>query len=267
MPKRYLLPLLLSAGSAALAQEIPAPEHLPAVFTLRLNALGFINKARAQAEVTLGAVGLGAVGTYYYAGSFTGPKAEGYLRFYTGRRLAEGFYLQAKGGVGRYATNPGYDITSITYDSRGFLVTVSTAQNQPIGERTFTSAGGGGGLGYQFRLGHGRRFVLDLYGGLQYLPLPRNIEGFSRTTATPGGGRTTVEYDSFDVGTEWYLLGPGSILNSMVSVGYTFGGKGLGQGLPSRRYRPLPTPNAPDAPIRKAGLRGPEAGAVAVAGR
>ena len=259
MFKHYFLPLVLITAVPALAQEIPAPEALLPVLTLRINPLGFVNKARAQAEVTLGAVGLGVVSSYYYAGSFTGPKAEIYGRFYTGRRLAEGFYLQAKGGVGRYTTNPRFDISSSSYDSRGFLTNVSTELDQPDGERNFVAGGGGGGLGYQFRLGHGRRFVLDVYAGLQYVPLPREINGFTRTTATPGGGRTTAEYDNSDGFVEWYGLGPGAVLNSMVGIGYTFGGKGLGDAPRSRRYRVVPSaPAAPEPLTRKAALAQPQ---------
>lgn len=259
-----LLPLLLLAATApAVAQQTaPRPETSPVVFTLRVNPLGVLNKARGQAEITFGPVGVGVVGTHYYAGSFVGPKAELYGRFYTGRRLAEGFYVQAKASAGRYACRPTYDLALTTYDSRGFLKTLGSETAVDLGERRFTSAGGGSGVGYQFRLGGGRRLVVDAYAGLQYLPLPADLDDFARivrTTRNPDGGRTEAAYTSTsDTSTEWYLLGPGSVFNGMASIGYTFGGKGTGQLPRGRRYPSAPAAPVPDAPIRKAALTQPQ---------
>ena len=248
----------LPAPAHAQAPAAPAPAPLPAVFTLRINPLGFVNKARAQAELTLGTLGLGAVGSYYYAGSFSGPKAEAYLRFYTGQRLAEGFYLQAKGGAGRYTCRPVFDRTTTTYDARGFLRDLVIENDYDAGTQTFVAGGGGGGLGYQARLGRSRRLVLDIYAGLQFVPLPARLNDHTDRQTDAAGNRTEVDYITFDLPIEWYGLGPGSILNGMVGIGYTFGGRGTGQ-VPDRwRYQPAPTPPAgPDAPLRKAARHQP----------
>ena len=248
------LPLLGSLVSAA-QSTVPAGAYRPhPVLTVRVNPLGFINKARAQAELTLGPVGLGVVGSYYYAGNFTGPKGEAYARYYTSRRLAEGFYVQAKVGGGHYATSPTYTYTETRYDSRGFLQNRTTDDNYAPGTQRFISGGGGGGVGYQFRLGAGRRVVLDAYVGLQYLPLPEGLESRTSTVLAASGDRlvTRLDNNTFQE-TEWYGLGPGAVFNSMLSIGYTFGGSRLGELPDGRRYQQsAPYPSEDEFPVRKA---------------
>lgn len=248
--------LLILGGPAAAAQDAGFPLGL----TVRVAPLGVVNKARGHAELGLGPqVGVGVVGSYYYAGNFQGTKLEPYARFYFSRqRFGHGFYGQVKLSTGRYTSNFEYNRTVTTYRADGFLDDLRIENPYGRVRRSFRSTGGGAGAGYQFRAGRSSRFVIDVYAGLQFLPLPADIGDHTTTSTDASGRRTVTDWTTFDDVELWYLTGPGSVLNGMVSVGYTLGG--------GRRLAPVDKPDRPrrptrpaappaDEPIRKAALR------------
>lgn len=252
---RFAYPLAVGLVCCGLSAPAQDGGSFPLGLTVRVNPLGVVNKARGQAELGLGPqLGLGVVGSYYYAGNFRGPKLEPYARFYfSRRRFGHGFYGQVKLSTGRYTSNFEYDRTITTYRPDGFLDKVEIQMPYGRVRQTFSSTGGGAGAGYQFRAGRSSRFVIDVYAGLQFLPLPEEVGDRTITTTDATGRRTVVDWSTFDDTELWYLTGPGSVLNGMVSVGYTFGGGGRLAPLdfPRRPRRPSPPP--PDEePIRKA---------------
>ncbi|MCC2545835.1 DUF3575 domain-containing protein [Hymenobacter sp. BT175] len=194
---------------------------------LRVSPLGFLNKARVHGELAFGRQASGGLVASYYYGQFKGLKLEPFVRYYFVGRALSGLYLQAKASGCAFNTEYTYNRTITTYNADGFPTSLDTEGSAVI-KKGFKTAGGGGGLGYQLLLGTKRNIPLDIYVGLQWMPFPTNIgESFSETATLPDGKRTETRWSVDEVASGdpelgWYTLGPGSVLNGMLSVGIAF---------------------------------------------
>jgi hypothetical protein len=126
---------------------------------------------------------LGGTLTGYYGGSFPGGQLAPLARFYFKGNAPEGFYAQAK-IVGGYHSFTGKEISG-EESKKGFM-----------------AYGGGIAAGYQLLWGKSDKWSLDFNLGAKFV-LNNNEGGLAS-------------------GASWVLLGPGSIVDGMVSIGYRF---------------------------------------------
>lgn len=151
---------------------------------------------------------VGGTGTYYYDGLFPGFQISPAARFYFKKKAPEGFYLQVRFVAAHHSYI--YELAVYSNDDPNgtYLRTIDKKQR-------FTSLGGGIAGGYQLLWGKTDRWSADFNLGVKLLktpPLPKEDNRF--LPGTTSGGVFSGLY--------WVLVGPGSILDGSVSIGYRF---------------------------------------------
>ena len=133
----------------------------------------------------------GGILTGYY-GSYPGIQLAPIGRFYFKAKAPEGFYAQAKIVGGYFQAN----YTSKYGDKK----------------QSFTNFGGGIALGYQLLWGKDNKWTIDINLGVKVVgnvpQPPDNDDTFGIGNAFSNAG--------------WYTLGPGSIVDGLISIGYRF---------------------------------------------
>jgi hypothetical protein len=165
--------------------------------------LGIINKLRLAYEKPVGnSLGFGAaINTYY--GSYSGIKIEPFARLYFGGKAPEGLYLQGRFLYGNFkSTFTHYASGYLNSNGGNFLRSIEK-------EVSFSSAGVGGDLGYQWLSGRKSNIVIDLSLGIQAM------QGYNDSFTQNG-----ITYSSANVG--FNVLGPGAIFNPHLLIGYRF---------------------------------------------
>ena len=154
-------------------------------------SVGFINKVRLKWELALtDHWTTGMFGSAYY-GFFPGLKAEPFLRAYVVNSFPEGLYLQGKAVIGRYRSSDKYE------DDNGVWA-----------HQEIRSTGGAFNVGYQFRLGPESGTVVDINLGVKLV----SSEIINR--------KNNLQQMVDDVA--FYTVGPGSVWDGLISVGFTF---------------------------------------------
>ena len=126
---------------------------------------------------------VGGLATFYY-GNFPGFQLAPQARFFFRENAPEGFYAQAKLVAGFHSLRNAYPSVN------------------------FSSFGAGVALGYQVFFGRDRRWTFDVNLGLKGVGGPPSQANEWAEDAV----NTTV----------WFLTGPGSIIDGLISIGYRF---------------------------------------------
>ncbi len=159
---------------------------------------GLVNKFRMKYENVINENM--TVGTYFnaYYMVFKGIRVDPFIRLYPTGKAPNGFYIQAKVIVGYFSS-------TLQYDYEDMIDTLHIKQN-----KSFSTYGGGLGIGYQFLVGKGQ-MPIDLFLGFQY-------SKFTAPQTVVYDGKTYTTLD--DV--LWYFTGPGSFLNCNFGIGFSF---------------------------------------------
>ena len=170
--------------------------------------MGLINKFRMKYENVLnGNFTSGLYFNAYYA-YFKGIRFDPFIRLYPADKAPKGFYFQAKALVGYFNADIAYDYTYEYIALNGDTVSNTLTEKR---NKSFSTYGGGIGIGYQFLVGKGQ-MPLDIFIGIQL---------FSKFTAPQ-----TIVYDGNTYTTLddliWILTGPGSFLNCNFGIGFSF---------------------------------------------
>ena len=219
--KKYILAIAFGFSSlAAFAQE-PAGNNV-----IKIAPLGLFNKVRLQYEHAFSnSMAANITGTAHYGFLFQGLKAEPGLKFYTSGTAPEGFYFQIKANGGAYTSILPYVYVKEVYDPEGNPVVLEDDGSEATVKlsRKFVSGGGGAGVGYQTFAGKKNNIALDFYLGVNYSSYKKDLRTEFREKTTDDNGNTVYTTYMPDVGIYvWYLTGPGSVINSSVSIGYVF---------------------------------------------
>ncbi|OFX41276.1 MAG: hypothetical protein A2X08_01685 [Bacteroidetes bacterium GWA2_32_17] len=168
--------------------------------------MGLVNKFRMKYENVLNENM--TVGTYFnaYYMIFKGVRFDPFFRLYPTGNAPKGFYIQVKAVVGYFNSDFAYDYSYDTQIS-GKDTTITLTENQ---KKSFSTYGGGIGIGYQFLVGKGQ-MPIDLFLGFQY----------SKFTAPQTAVYNSKTYTTSD-DLIWYFTGPGSFLNCNFGIGFSF---------------------------------------------
>ena len=138
-----------------------------------------------------------------YSGIQLAPTAKVYFR----GKAPKGFYAQAKFLSGVYSA----DIDIETYDKPYSPHTERTYLNSEHRKHTFASFGGGLAIGFQAIWGDRKRMVIDLNLGLKYMG-----------DITMPNTKDNEEIFPCNHLEDWHLVGPASIIDGLISIGYRF---------------------------------------------
>jgi hypothetical protein len=165
------------------------------VFTV--SPFGTINKVRVKYEKPLSnSFSLGTFVSGYY-GAFRGVQVAPIVRAYLSGDAPSGFYLQGK--------------ALASFHTRVYSAVINGTEitSDP---HSFSSYGGGFGIGYQVLLGKKKNISLDFGIGAKLM------------TAVPSPGKD----DGFDAFTEgldnftFFTVGPGSFFDGLIAIGIAF---------------------------------------------
>jgi hypothetical protein len=164
--------------------------------------MGFVDKLRLKYErTTSDNISYGTFLNVYYF-NFKGIRLDPFVRFYPKGKAPKGVYIQGKAVVGIF-------YSKIKYEYEQIIGTDTTTLASTESE-TFTTYGGGLGLGYQFIIGRSE-LPMDLFLGFQY----------SKFGAPASVIINNNRYETLDDAT-WYMTGPGSIFNMNFGIGFSF---------------------------------------------
>lgn len=156
------------------------------IFTF--SPLGLINKVKVKYERPLDDnVTLGSFAAWYY-GFYPGVQIAPIVRYYFGNKSVNRFYLQAK----------------VLFDYHNIRFSETTDP--------FFAVGGGFSIGYQFFASGDNFIALDIAIGLKLVIPASNI-----STGSSGayGFGNIVDPELW-----WYVIGPGSVFDSLFSIGF-----------------------------------------------
>ena len=207
MKKFTLLLLLSSLSLSVIAQEKQDLKNL-----IGISPFQIVNGIRIKYERLLNNdVTYGGIITGYYPNpkyhDYSGVQLAPIARYYFRNKAPKGFYTQAKILSGVYSA----EIEIETYDKpyspdyeRKFIKSEHRTH-------TFASFGGGLAIGFQAIWGDRRRMVIDLNLGLKYMgdiSMP-NI-------------KDNEEIFPCNHLENWHSIGPASIIDGLISIGYRF---------------------------------------------
>lgn len=167
---------------------------------------GLVNKIRVKYENVLNEnITIGAYFNAYYM-LYKGIRVDPFVRLYPTGKAPKGFYIQAKAVVGYFNSDLAYDYSYITQVG-GTDTTITLTENS---KKSFSTYGGGMGIGYQLLVGKGQ-MPIDFFLGFQY-------SKFTAPQTIINNGRTYTTSDDVI----WYFTGPGSFLNCNIGIGFSF---------------------------------------------
>ena len=153
----------------------------------------------------------GGILTGYYPNpkyhDYSGVQLAPITRIYFKNKAPKGFYSQAKILSGIYSTEVAIDIYDKPY-SPDFERTLIKSEHRT---RTFTSFGIGMAIGFQAIWGDNKRMVLDMNLGLRYMG----------DISMPTTKENEEIFPCNHLG-DWHLIGPASIVDGLISIGYRF---------------------------------------------
>jgi hypothetical protein len=157
-------------------------------------------------------------GNFTYGGILTGyypnPKYHDYsgvqlapiARYYFKEKAPKGFYAQAKILGGIYST----ELEIETYDKPYTPDSERTFIKSEHKRQTFSSFGGGLAIGFQTVWGDRKRLIIDINLGLKYM---------GDISATLKDNEELFPCNHLE---DWYFIGPASIIDGLISIGYRF---------------------------------------------
>lgn len=190
---------MIAVGLNGFAQENHEFKSVWGISPLRLwDGLRIKYERVLTPQVTYGGMLTGYYGRSGYFGSTTpGVKLAPVARFYFKGTAPEGFYAQGKIAGGIFQKNATH------YPGHGEAPAVDEK------EQTFTSFGGGLAGGYQLLWGKDNRWSIDVNIGVKYMSdMPHRTFG--------DADHRFIDHTRLD----WYIYGPGSIIDGLVSIGY-----------------------------------------------
>ena len=207
MNKVTLFLLFSIISSSLIAQEKQEFKNIIGISPLQLT-----NGVRVKYERPINkTITYGGILTGYYPNptfhEYTGVQLAPFARFYFREKAPGGFYAQAKILGGIYSAEITIDVFDKPY-TPDFDRTLIKFEDRT---HTFTRFGGGVAVGYQVIWGVNKRMVLDVNLGFKYIgniPMPTikdNEEIFPCNHLT-----------------DWLIIGPGSIIDGLISIGYRF---------------------------------------------
>ena len=204
MNKIKLLLIFTIINSSLVAQEEQELKNI-----LGVSPLQIVNGVRIKYERVLnGQITYGGILTGYYPNpkyhDYSGVQLAPIARLYFKENAPKGFYCQAKILGGVHSTEIVF-IETYQINSEDFFV---KSENK---KHTFASFGAGMAIGFQAIWGENKRMVLDMNLGLKYMgdiPMPANKEN--------------EEVYSRNNSEDWFLIGPASIIDGLISIGYRF---------------------------------------------
>jgi hypothetical protein len=194
--KKFLLIFFILSSFASYSQSIddkfvhfnPSKNN-----NLTISPFGFINKIRLKYELsTSNHLSIGGYFSGYY-GSFKGFQIAPLMRYYLIDFAPEGFYIEGKILFSRYNV---WDYENKETYTNPFLL------------HSFRSMGLGGGIGYQYIAGRKNNLVVDFNLGLKIMS-----PAFTRRSNIAKSGLDNLYY---------YTLGPGSLFDGHLGIGYLF---------------------------------------------
>ena len=206
--KKITLLLIISIISLNLtAQEKQEFKNI-----LGISPFQIVNGVRIKYERVLdNNTTFGGIITGYYPHpkyhDYSGFQLAPIARYYFMGKAPKGFYAQAKVLTGVYSTDIAIDTYDIPYSphiERNYI-------NSEHRKHTFARFGGGVAIGLQAIWGDRKRMVLDLNLGLKYMgdiTMPKIKEN--------------EEIFPCNHLEDWLIIGPGSIIDGLISVGYRF---------------------------------------------
>jgi hypothetical protein len=198
----WFLLLMIAVSLNGFAQENHEFKSVFGVSPFRLwNGLRLKYERVLTPKVTYGGILTG------YYGSTPGIQLAPIARYYFKGTAPEGFYAQAKIVGSFQSRNITVDIYDRPYD--GFWGSANRIATEDR-KQTFTSFGAGLAAGYQLLWGKNSRWSVDINLGVKFvgnIPEPTLKEN-----------EKTLDLDNLG----WYLTGPGSIVDGLVSIGYRF---------------------------------------------
>lgn len=162
-----------------------------------LSPLGFVNKVKFKYEHSLNdKISVGSFASMYY-GLFPGLQIAPFGRYYFGEESPVGVYLQAKLLAGFHK-----------YQYENYDYNLATGEIN-YSDKSFTSVGGGLGIGYQILTGRNKNIAIDV------------AIGFKLMTPPPSQSNTLNYIDVVDTGL-YSTTGPGSFYDGLLSLGLSF---------------------------------------------
>jgi len=197
MNKIKLLLIFTIINSSLVAQEEQELKNI-----LGVSPLQIVNGVRIKYERVLnGQITYGGILTGYYPNpkyhDYSGVQLAPIAKLYFKENAPKGFYCQAKILGGIYSTEIDID----NYKTR------KTEHRT----HTFASFGIGMAIGFQAIWGENKRMVLDMNLGLKHMgdiPMPNTKEH--------------EEIFPCNHLEDWHLIGPASIIDGLISIGYRF---------------------------------------------
>ena len=207
MKKVTLLLLLSTLSLSVIAQEKQDFKNIIGISPLQL-----FNGVRIKYERTLNEkITYGGILTGYYPNpafhSYTGVQIAPTIRGFFKENAPKGFYVQAKILGGIYSAENTIEIYDKPYSPDYERIYIKSEDRI----KKFASFGVGMAIGFQTVWGEKKRMILDMNLGLKYMgnsPSPKlkdNEERFPDTKHL-----------------NWYVFGPASIVDGLISIGYRF---------------------------------------------
>jgi hypothetical protein len=150
----------------------------------------------------------GGLLTGYYGGVCPGVQLAPIGRFYLKGAAPEGFYLQAKFVSGVYFN----DVNVYNVDNR-----ISETKKY-----AFTSFGGGVACGYQILWGKNDKWSIDLNLGFKFVGPIKDYKYKENESSPSEFDGLMDDVEKVGSGLGWYMAGPGSIFDGLLSIGYRF---------------------------------------------
>ncbi len=135
------------------------------------------------------------------------------FRYYPSEKGLQGFYLEPQLVYGRFRHEFKYESPEYYEEGIGYYT------NEVRREKTFNTFGAVVHIGWQWIiLDH---LTIDLNAGLQYLPNPvaENINADGETYILD---EKNPDKHLFEVPRDWYIAGPGSLINGNIAIGFAF---------------------------------------------
>lgn len=195
---------------------------------IKIFPAGFINKFKISYENPFHEdITWGGLFSFYYGGSnndFKGIKTEPAIRFYTGKTPGLGLYLQLKAGGGYFFQDQIIYIDERIYNPSGEYIRLKMYERER--ELNFATYGGGLAIGVQFALDNKKNFLMNIELGVQCYKKYKEYRNEYTYTDEDGCIHKVTETENSPFPTmlesDWYLDGPGAILNPSLSFGYRF---------------------------------------------
>jgi hypothetical protein len=208
MKKTILLLMLVSWFSISLLAQTEEKQSQAFKDVVGVSPLRLWNGLRIKYErVLTPKITCGGILTGYY-GLYPGVQLAPVARFYFKGKAPEGFYLQAKIVSGFFQSS----YIDVVLDESGNPVKKRNGDNiYEDRKQLFSNFGAGIAAGYQFLWGTNNSWSVDINLGLKVVG---NV---------PESNESDIwKIQSFVDSITWYLTGPGSIVDGLISIGYRF---------------------------------------------